>query len=388
MMGPPSPRRMRREHQHQYRRDHHSHIHVPETPMLARKGPRSRIMNLDLDSGNEYHHHHQEKGMRRENHITTASTSSSTPKSRFNEDFEIIRTIGNGSFGTVYKCRSRLDGCLYAVKAAKQRARGTTDRERMLKEVTALAELSDTREIGAFHILRYHQAWMEDQNRLHIVTELCTSTLQDEMWNGTFKGVQGVNRQYILLREMLLALRLIHQHKLVHLDIKPENIFVKDGRFLLGDFGLVNKATVRGEVEEGDCRYMCLDLWSGNHRDLTKCDIFSLGITIYEIVINKSLPSDGQEWQDLRAGKLAPMAGAPLALQQIIQQMMYPNGSERPTAAELLKHRQLLSDEEKELIVEKNKVKQANMALAHQQAQMKSLTPPKRLLTRSYTCPR
>ena len=165
-------------------------------------------------------------------------------------------TIGNGSFVTVYKCRSRLDGCLYAVKAAKQRARGTSDHELMLKEVTALAELSDTREIGALNILRYHQVWMEDQNRLHIVTELCTSTLQVEMRNGTFTGLTGVEHQYMLLQEMLLALRCVHQHKLVHLDIKPENIFVKGGRFLLGELGLANKATVRGEVEEGDCRYM------------------------------------------------------------------------------------------------------------------------------------
>ncbi len=59
-----------------------------------------------------------------------------------------------------------------------------------------------------------------------------------------------------MLREMLLALKLIHWHGKVHLDIKPENIFVKDQLFKLGDFGLVIDETTVGEVEEGNCRYL------------------------------------------------------------------------------------------------------------------------------------
>ena len=69
---------------------------------------------------------------------------------------------------------------------------------------------------------------------------------------------------------MLLALRLIHGHGLVHLDIKPENIFIKDDKFKLGDFDLANKTSMDGEVDEGDCRYMCRDLLLGGRADLTK----------------------------------------------------------------------------------------------------------------------
>jgi len=231
----------------------HGHGQMPKTPMLERKAPRRmRHYGEENDAG------------------PGPSTIIHEEKSRFNEDFEIIGTLGDGSFGTVYKCKSRLDGCTYAVKVAKRCAKGKADRDQMLQEVKALAVLSDVSDMAAFHIVRYHQAWIEE-NTLHIVTDLCTSTLQDEMKSGLLKN--NTERHYQLLREMLLALKLIHQHGKVHLDIKPENIFVKDQLFKLGDFGLVIDDTTVGEVEEGDCRYMCMDLLSGNHRDLTKVSV-------------------------------------------------------------------------------------------------------------------
>lgn len=105
-----------------------------------------------------------------------------------------------------------------------------------------------------------------EENRLYIQTEICTSTLQSEMNRGRLSD----QHKWKLLREMLLALEFIHRNGMVHLDLKPENIFVKNDQFKLGDFGLVSKATSHDEVEEGDSRYMSKELLSGDHEDLTK----------------------------------------------------------------------------------------------------------------------
>lgn len=229
-----------------------------ETPALKRKACRSPFLSHDAN--------------------TEISTASKEVTSRLMQDFETIGTLGSGCFGTVYKCISRVDGCPYAVKATKYQAKGRVDRDRMLKEVYALAALSDLTDTAAFHIVGYHQAWMEE-NRLYIQTELCTSTLLEEMKNGGTIS-HDTSRQFKVLREMLLALDLIHRNGMVHLDIKPENIFVKNDQFKLGDFGLVAKSSVHGDVEEGDSRYMCNDLLQGNHDDLTKvniCSLFSCG---------------------------------------------------------------------------------------------------------------
>jgi wee1-like protein kinase len=219
---------------------------------------------------------------------------------------------------------------------------------RMLREVFALAALCNQSDCRTFHIVRYHQAWLEDDGTLYIQTELCKSTLRDEMKS----EVMSVSRQFKILREVLLALELVHEQSCIHLDIKPENIFVKDNVYKLGDFGT---ATLRNEkmiadtggksmdVEEGDSRYMPRDLLENNteHQDLTKSDIFSLGITMYETCIDRPLPICGQEWQDLRDGKFSKPAGINPTLYFILKQMMHPDPSKRPSATDLLSRSEL-----------------------------------------------
>ena len=118
---------------------------------------------------------------------------------------------------------------------------------------------------------------------------------------------------------------------------------------------------------------MSMELLSGDHADLTKSDIFSLGIAMYEICLgrNKTLPSNGPEWQSLRSGSIIPPPNTTDELFQIIKKMMSPTYQERPCASDLLKLPELLSDEQKMLFREREKVVQANQALV---AQSKKLT--------------
>ena len=91
---------------------------------------------------------------------------------------------------------------------------------------------------------------------------------------------------------------------------------------------------------------------------------------MYEICLGRPLPENGQEWQDMRAGTLLPMPNTAFDLQMIIREMMSPDRHGRPSAEDLLKKRQLLSDEQRMLITERNRAEAANMAL---DAQMVSL---------------
>lgn len=166
--------------------------------------------------------------------------SSPSSFSRFLSDFEVVALLGDGSFGSVYSVRNRTDRRTYAVKAAKREARSSSDRNRMLQEVYALAALGDRSCEGEMHVVRYHQAWMEGR-RLYIQTELCELTLAEEMRIGAAAagggggGVLSGERRYKLLREMLLALDLVHKSGMIHLDIKVRVVGPEGGRVLLDE---------------------------------------------------------------------------------------------------------------------------------------------------------
>eukprot|EP00566_Odontella_aurita_P003111 CAMPEP_0113600462 /NCGR_PEP_ID=MMETSP0015_2-20120614/42716_1 /TAXON_ID=2838 /ORGANISM="Odontella" /LENGTH=982 /DNA_ID=CAMNT_0000508713 /DNA_START=620 /DNA_END=3568 /DNA_ORIENTATION=+ /assembly_acc=CAM_ASM_000160 len=367
-------------------------------PPLHRLGP-GRSFDLDDDLNSMISPH---PPTRNQDDITLLrSPMPQCNVSRFEQDFQAVGQLGTGSFGTVHKVISRLDGCLYAVKVMKRPVRGELDRRQTLKEVHALAALCSQSDSSAFHIVRYHQAWMEE-NLLHIQTELCTSTLPHEMAAGM---LMDEDRRFKLLREMLLALELIHRNEMVHLDIKPENIFIKNDQFKLGDFGLASKLTnSSGDVEEGDSRYMSRELLSGETSDLTKCDMFSLGATMYEVCLGRSLPADGPEWVDLRSGKLAVLRRTHPALVEMVRDMMGPDPVNRPCASALLRRRQLLSDEQKLLLLERNRAREASLALVAQERKLKMMNgngsraeagregvggvgkPNSRKLTRSTSC--
>jgi len=136
--------------------------------------------------------------------------------SRYLEDFEELEEIGSGSFSTVYKCRNRIDGWLYAVKQAKRKFQSKGDKEKTLKEVYALAVLSSHP-----HVVRYYSAWVEN-SQLYIQTEYCGGgSLGDKRDSGViFTEAQLCEA----LAQVAEGLRHIHSKKLAHLDVKPDNV--------------------------------------------------------------------------------------------------------------------------------------------------------------------
>lgn len=97
-----------------------------------------------------------------------------------------------------------------------------------------------------------------------------------------------------ILRDVSLGLKSLHKKNVVHLDIKPENILLSQtNKYKISDLGLsrIAKRSRDEEINEGDSRYlapeMLHDYTTGVLPDLTKADIFSLGVTIYELITGK-----------------------------------------------------------------------------------------------------
>lgn len=92
--------------------------------------------------------------------------------------------------------------------------------------------------------------------------------------------------------------------------------------------------------------------------DLTKCDIFSLGVTAYEIVSRVEAPLNGPIFHELRSGTLPhPPHGISAEMLEILQHMMAPAPKDRPTAQNCLdQYLALKSDVEKELYYQRLQV--------------------------------
>lgn len=120
---------------------------------------------------------------------------------------------------------------------------------------------------------------------MFIQTELCeVGSLKDLLERRSTPLPEETIWEYLL--DMVLGLKHIHMHNLLHLDIKPANLFLTvEGHLKIGDFGLVQHLGDCVYDMEGDSRYMALELLSENAASVAfSADIFCLGATCFEMV--------------------------------------------------------------------------------------------------------
>ena len=267
------------------------------------------------------------------NRLTLIGYDDSKKESYFEQMFTNVETIGSGDFGTVWSARWRYDDKYYAIKKSKTKPHGKNERERRLQEVAKHENLPKHP-----NLVEFIQAW-EERSHLYIQMELCECTLAEYIERNPQPSEATI---WSFLVDLLMAVAHLHDHNLIHLDIKPENIFIKDGICKLGDFGLVydlNDSSSTYEATEGDPKYMARELMSGI---FTKsADIFSVGMTILEISCDLDLPSNGEGFHSLRSGQI-PFDSFDTCISQglknVISCMMSPNHLQRPSARDLLNH--------------------------------------------------
>ncbi|XP_076062050.1 membrane-associated tyrosine- and threonine-specific cdc2-inhibitory kinase-like isoform X2 [Oratosquilla oratoria] len=249
--------------------------------------------------------------------------------SYFEQCYVIEEKLGAGSFGEVYRVRSKEDGRLYACKKTLLRFRGESDRRRRMEEVQKHENLPKHP-----NCVQFFRAWEEKQH-LYMLMEVCQASLahlaedkhdlpESFIWEVLVDLLQGVNH--------------LHSHNLLHMDIKPENIFIGlDGLCKLGDFGLVVDVPEDDVVEavEGDPKYLAPECLNSTFGPVA--DIFSVGMTILELATDLDLPKHGYHWHQLRNGQLPPVASTlSTDLQSVLMMLLTIDPSHRPRAHEVL----------------------------------------------------
>lgn len=167
-----------------------------------------------------------------ETSISNSVYRPSLRESYFEQCFEVVDRLGEGSFGEVFKVRSKEDGQLYAVKKSLQLYRGETSRQERIEEVRRYEQFSEHD-----NCITLHKAW-EQNDLLYMQLELCKYNLETYVMQST--NLLSETEVWNILVDLLLAVKALHDQNLIHLDIKLENIMIsEDNVCKLGDFGLV-----------------------------------------------------------------------------------------------------------------------------------------------------
>lgn len=214
------------------------------------------------------------------------------PGHLINDRFEVIKMLGRGGMGVVYLAHDYKLNRPVAVKALaahlsqdKKRVEGT------VKEALRVSQIAHENILTVFDLV-------EDRGTSFIITEYVKGeTLRKKLQEGPLSHDMAVG----IAREVASALKAAHERGIVHRDVKPENIIVReDGRVKVLDFG-ISKLIEPGSLADegfypamlskeegastgfGTVNYMSPEQVREEYTD-KRTDLWSLGVCLYEML--------------------------------------------------------------------------------------------------------
>lgn len=202
------------------------------------------------------------------------------------ERYEVVGCIGSGGMADVYKAKDHKLNRFVAMKVLKPEFSADTNFIRKFqREAQAAAGLAHPNVVNVFDV-------GEDKGVNYIVMELVEGiTLKDYI---SKKGKLTVKEATSIAIQVSMGLEAAHNRNIVHRDIKPQNIIIStDGKVKVTDFGIARVASSNtiSTNAMGSVHYSSPEQVRGGYSDF-KSDIYSLGITMYEMVTGR-VPFDG-----------------------------------------------------------------------------------------------
>ena len=208
------------------------------------------------------------------------------------------KMLGSGSFGSVYEAKNTIFGSTVAMKVIKKDKENELDEQEIRNEIDILKKLSHP------NIVKIYEFYVSE-NHYYIITEFCK---EGELFS-YIKNRYSERQLAVLFYQVFSGLWYLHENKILHRDIKLENIMIsgkeKDnstGEELFWvkiiDFGTA-KIFEKNKKEKdvvGSSYYIAPEVLKQNYNE--KCDTWSVGVILYMTLVGRA-PFDGKDDEEI-----------------------------------------------------------------------------------------
>jgi serine/threonine-protein kinase len=204
--------------------------------------------------------------------------------------YRIVSRVGSGGMAEVYEATDIFSKKIVAIKIMKEDLlKNPENLKRFKYELISSASLNHPNIVKV-----YNQG--EVDGRPYIANEFIKGqTLKEKL---DFSTSLSVHESCEIMLQLCSAVNYIHQHGVIHRDIKPQNIYyMSDGTVKLGDFGIAineqdfsdsNSNSIMGSVH-----YLAPELCQSGHATV-QSDIYALGVTFFELITGRLPYEDGE----------------------------------------------------------------------------------------------
>jgi tetratricopeptide (TPR) repeat protein len=250
--------------------------------------------------------------------------------------FRVSKLLGQGGFGAVFKAERISDGQPCAVKVA--RSDNTSAGDSLVREAEAL------RAVGVPHVPAVYDSGRLPDGSVYVVMDFVKAPILADVMT-ELDGPMSLDAFAAAAIPILNVLEVAHGKKLVHCDLKPENVFVDDSfGAKLFDFGLVRTIgahadeSTKEEAPAGTPEYMSPEQCEGRTDLDARSDLYALGVIFYEMLSGSppffGKPADVQmNHRSRRPPALGRRVSLAVPLEEAIMRCLAKDPERRPASA-------------------------------------------------------